>query len=139
MNENDVVNSICWLLEKHGYSVISKKNTYQQGVDITAKHTTSGEMFFVEAKGNTSSKDNTAKFGQPFSNSQVKNHVSAAFFCVAKIREENPCENTRVAIAVPDNTNYRSNLEKIKNTLSVLRVEVIYVSESLAANFDIYN
>lgn len=139
MNENDVIDYACWFLEKHGYSVISKKNTYQQGIDITAKHTTSGEMFFVEAKGNTSSKINTPKFGEPFSNSQVKNHVSAAFFCVAKIREENPCENSRIAIAVPDNKNYRSNLEKIKNALSVLRVEVIYVSESLGANFDVYN
>ena len=65
LTENDVVEAVALYLSGSGYSIESTCTTGQTGVDIVAIETASGRRLRVEAKGGTSSKDHTERFGKP--------------------------------------------------------------------------
>jgi Holliday junction resolvase-like predicted endonuclease len=84
LTEDDVVEAVCQHLQASGYRILSRCATTQRGEDIVAEHP-SGVTLRVEAKGETSSKSVTKRFGKPFDNAQANNHVAKAFYAAAEM------------------------------------------------------
>lgn len=128
MNENDVVKATCKYLKDQGYTILTTCTTNQRGIDITAKNPTTGIEVFVEAKGNTSSKEGSARYGKPYTNSQVFSHTSKGVFACLRLRVQYfDREKQRVILAVPDSQLYRKYLEPvILDNLKTAGVEVLF-------------
>lgn len=71
LSENDVIQLVCAELEQNGYIIEQKLSTNQTGIDIIAI-SPDGVFCGVEAKGATSSKINSSRYGEGFNTSQVK-------------------------------------------------------------------
>lgn len=78
LTENDVVEKLAKYLESKGYNIISSQDTNSRGVDLVAKK--GDQNLYVEAKGGTSSKLHTARFGKPFTKNQIKSHIAGAIY-----------------------------------------------------------
>src|SRR4051794_27602850 len=83
LTENDVVEAVAAHLPSLGYIVEATCTTTQRGIDIVARHGRTGRRLRVEAKGGTSSKDHTDRYGKCFSPGQVVSHVSRALYKAA--------------------------------------------------------
>lgn len=127
ITENEVVQTLSEYLAHQGYRITKQLTTVEQGIDIDALHIASGERLLIEAKGGTSSKEGTARFGKPFSLNQAKNHVAVAFYCAAKMLQKYAQEHARVALAFPDDENHRRIVEDIASSLSNLAIAVYFI------------
>ena len=88
LTESDVIKAVCRFLGSRGYRVTQALNEMQTGDDIVA-WSADGKKIMIEAKGETSSKSHTSRFGKPFSSGQVLDHVSKAFYRAAAYAAEN--------------------------------------------------
>jgi hypothetical protein len=127
--ESDVVNAVCTELQARGYQIIQKLHTTEQGDDIIAsKRTPPVRELHVEAKGETSSRKSSRRYGKPFDSAQIRVHVGQAFYraAVALSREEEDVE-IRAGIALPDTEGHRSIVDKIAPVLGQLGIAVFWV------------
>jgi hypothetical protein len=129
LTENDVVQAVAAYLSKNGYRIESALSTDERGIDIVAINLKTERRLLVEAKGGTSSKDHTARFGSPFNSGQALSHVSRAFYTVAALRQKHAASHDEVALAFPDDSNHRSLVENIGTALQVLGITVFFVSD----------
>lgn len=127
LTENDVVTAVATHLTKQGYHIDKALTTVERGIDIVAKRQSTGERLLIEAKGGTSSKEATARFGKPFTLNQARSHVSVAFYCAAKLYHRHSSENVKVALAFPDDSAHRGLVDDISSALDVLGVGVFFV------------
>lgn len=130
LTENDVVQAVAGYLEGEGYLVVSALSTSQRGIDIVAEHPATKKRLLVEAKGGTSSKEGTANYGNPFTPSQAKTHVSVAFYYAAMLRQKYSVEGAEIALAFPEDKTHRALIEGISSTLNVLGISVFFVDSS---------
>jgi hypothetical protein len=87
--------------------------------------TRGNQTLLVEAKGETSSKAASARYGKPFSPKQVQSHVAKAlYWAAARIGEE----GRSVAIALPNTGEHITAIWPIEHTLSNLGVGIFWVS-----------
>jgi hypothetical protein len=127
--ESDVINAVCAELKSRGYHIQQKLSTTQQGDDIIAvKHMPVRCRLHIEAKGGTSSRKGSKRYGKPFSSAQVRVHVAEAFYKAAEIlsRERRSAE-TRVGIALPDTRLHRKYMKNIQAVLDQLEVAIFWV------------
>ena len=127
LTENDVVTAVAKHLTTRGYCIVNALTTVERGIDIVAKRQPTGETLFVEAKGGTSSKKGTARFGKPFTRNQAKSHVSVALYFAAKLYHRHSSENVKVALALPDDLVHCGLVDDISSVLSMLGVGVFFV------------
>ena len=128
LTENDVVNVLANYLEEKGYSILQNLNTGEQGVDIIAERT--NKILYVEAKGETSSKSHTNRFGKPFTLNQISSHISRAILASMKVISCKPSGNkTKAAIALPDTAGHRKIIDKILPALQKLQITVFWVTK----------
>lgn len=86
-------------------------------------------MLYVEAKGETSSKLGTRRFGKVFNGAQIKSHVSRAILAAFEIISTNPSGlKTQAAIALPDNEGHRKVINKILPALNHSNIRVYFVA-----------
>ncbi len=115
--ESDVINAVCEKLESLGYSIQQKLDTNQKGDDIVAiRHGEKTRKILIEAKGETSSRKNSERFGNRFDGAQVKVHVAEALYKAVQVissLEENDLE-TIVGIALPDSDYHINSIKKIQ-------------------------
>lgn len=130
LTENDVIDAVCDYLERHKYRVENKLTTSEKGVDIVVVHEETGAEFLIEAKGETSSKEGTKRFGKSFNSAQVKVHVAEAFFQAARVLPNGPSTSRRVAIALPDTSLHRNYVGEIRYAIERLGIEVLFVDEN---------
>jgi len=130
LTENDVIDTVCEYLERQKYRVKDKLTTSERGVDIIAVHEETGAEFFIEAKGATSSKEGTKRFGKPFNSAQVKVHVAEAFYQATRLLPNEPSTSKRVAIALPDTSLHRSYWGEIRHGIERLGIETFFVDEN---------
>jgi hypothetical protein len=132
INEDQVITRTVTWLTKNGYSVHGMADTKSTGVDIVAFSERKNEWLLIEAKGNTSSKEGSSRFGKRFTDSQCHSHVSVALYRVAQTRD-NPSamvdRKFRVGIAFGDSPHYRKHVERIRKTLKDLNVLIIWALE----------
>lgn len=126
MDENEVIEALCTHLATLGYNITQRLHTSQQGVDVQARHSASGRMLHLEAKGGTSSREGSARFGKDFTPTQVYDRVAKAIYAALCLRAKYPDRTTdEVALACPDSPQYRKRVELVAPQL-------------LSAGLDIY-
>jgi hypothetical protein len=131
MDENAVVAALCPYLEKNGYEVVQRLHTTQQGVDIIARHSSGREMF-VEAKGATSSREGSARFGRGFSGTQVFDRVAKGVFTALQLRATYRDRTSyEVALAVPDTPGFRKYLKPVLRELTSAGLRIFLVGPEL--------
>lgn len=123
--ENDVVKYCIKYLKGEGYQILSSSDTSQHGYDIVAKK--NNIIFYIEAKGQTSSKEHTNRYGKEFTPNQKWDHVSKAVYTVMKILNEK--ENCMVGIALPLDGTHVNLIEKILPSLQKLEIKILFVNE----------
>lgn len=121
LTESDVIAAVCTYLEANGYEIRQHLTEVERGEDIVAVRGT--ERLVVEAKGETSSKSGSARFGKAFSRGQVHAHIAKALYCAAKPR----VDGTRVAIALPWNAHHEEMVAPIRPALSKLGIATYWV------------
>jgi hypothetical protein len=124
LTESQVINSVCRLLETKGFHVIRQLSESEQGIDIEAVAPDGKTKVSIEAKGETSSKPTTARFGKPFDSKQVFDHVAKAFYCAAR----DGSLGMMAGIALPKNVAHVKCVQKILPALRRLSIEVFWVS-----------
>ena len=65
LTENQVIDAVAAHLAVAGWTIVKKLTTVEQGTDIIAERADPVRRLHVEAKGGTSSKDHTERFGLP--------------------------------------------------------------------------
>jgi len=121
--ESDVISAVCDYLEKNNFKIIQKLNENQKGDDIIAVNNLKKKIY-IEAKGETSSKKGSNRFGKEFNSSQKKAHVSQALYRAIKMKETN---NSLAGMAFPETKEHISLIEPIKKTLQKVGIEVFWV------------
>ena len=129
MDENDVISAVCAHLETNGYEISSRCHTSQRGIDVCAKHKDNGKIVLVEAKGGTSSKLGTNRFGQPYTKSQVFDRVAKGIFTCMQLRADSLSgTDARVILALPNGAWFQEYIASVGSGLSVLNIEVWYAT-----------
>ena len=126
LTENEIIKKTTKYLEDQGYQILQSLNTNEKGVDIVAEK--NGTKIYVEAKGETSSKSNTARYGKPFSKNQVGTHIAVAILAAMKQKDKDKTCN--VAIALPHNENHTGIINNIRNSLRKAEIIVYLVGKN---------
>jgi hypothetical protein len=121
LTEFQVIKSVCSFLRKNGFQIVCSRCEIEHGIDIQAL-TQTGKQVSIEAKGETSSKRSSKRYGKAFNGGQVFDHVSKAFFCAAR-----DGATGLAGVAFPKNDAHVRCVEKILPALRKLRIEVFWV------------
>lgn len=127
--ESQVIEAVCRLLSTRGFSIVQRLPPTRHGVDIIAR--LAGQPpteLWVEAKGATSERIGSKRYGKPFDSAQVNIHVAEAFYTAAK-HVKTPVEQGRrlVAIALPSDDLHRRYIAPIQPALDELSIGVLWV------------
>ena len=125
LTENDILAALVKFLTVKGYTEIEVLTTVQKGIDLKAK-APDGMQLLVEAKGETSSKEHSNRFGKPFDGKQIWTHVSVAIVKTLTTMNEYGDQYT-YGMAFPEN--HRKMLQDLKLPLDKLGITVFIVSE----------
>jgi len=129
LTENAIVDAVAEYLEGKNYQIVQKLTTAQRGIDLIAVQSKTGKRLLIEAKGGTSSRESTNRFGKPFNGGQAKSHVSMAFFYAAMLLQRHSSEGASVGLAFPDDKFHRKLVKGIALALDRLSIRVYFVSE----------
>ncbi|MGB4440916.1 MAG: hypothetical protein WBJ62_01675 [Coriobacteriia bacterium] len=127
LTESHVVDIVCARLESLGWEVTQKLTTTQTGDDIIASR--GDRRICVEAKGATSARENSERFGTPFNSAQVRVHVAEAVYKCLQVLSREPAEHAVLAgLALPANQVHKAQLASVEPMLERLGVAVFWVS-----------
>lgn len=132
LTENDVVKAVVAYLRSNGYRIDQELSTTEHGIDIVGVHERTHRKIFVEAKGGTSSKTNSKRYGKGFTPNQAKNHVAVALYFAARLHETADTKGADIALAFPDDEVHRKLVKNIRKTLRTLGVIVYFVDKDFA-------
>jgi len=129
--ESDVIDAVCKFLNAHGYTTRQHLSTTEKGDDIIVVMDSPPPEIHIEAKGETSSRKNSKKFGEPFNGSQIRHHVAMAIYKCAEVlsRKDTDIE-VRVGMALPGTSGHRTAVEQIIPALEKLGINVFWVDRS---------
>ena len=125
IDENAVVEAVCVRLKREGHSIIRRANTTQRGIDVEAIHITSRQIVLVEAKGATSARPSSARYGSTYNGNQVFDRVAKGVYTVLKIKQDNPW--ARVILALPDQRDFRKRANGVASRLEAVAIEIWYL------------
>ena len=132
LDENAVVDAVCKYLSASGYEIKQRLTTIEQGIDVIAQHPQSKIRVFVEAKGGTSSRKGSERFGKPYTQTQVFDRVAKGIFSCLKLRTEHPDKNTdRVILAIPEKPDYfKKYITTVSSSLDKTGIEVWFAKDN---------
>lgn len=123
ITEDQVVDAVCCDLEAHGWIIVRRATTRQRGADIVARR--NGSELIVEAKGGTSARTTSNRFGEPFDAGQVHSHVGRALVeAMVAISS-----GALGAIALPADRLHTKLVGRMASALERARVHVLWVDE----------
>ena len=130
LTENDVVDAVCEFLKGHGYVIESRCSTTQKGDDIVASGAAATDRrIHIEAKGATSARAGSARYGTPFDSAQVNVHVAETVFKAAQVLSRpKEAADTVAGIALPANALHKSRVKLVEPVLKELGVAVFWVN-----------
>lgn len=129
IDENDVVQILADYLKKNSYKIHQQLATDKAGVDIIAENIITKHWLYIEAKGETSSKSHTNRYGKAFTNGQILNHIAKAVFASMVILSSKPAgDKTKAAIALPATDGHKKQLATIAKSLKALNIKIFWVS-----------
>lgn len=123
LTESQVVAAVCRFLTNNGFRVTQQLSETQHGRDILAFAPTGVRQVSVEAKGATSSKATSNRYGKVFNLGQVRHHVAVAVYCAAR----DVSTGMMAGVAFPQNETHVQCVQEILPALKRLRVEVFWV------------
>jgi hypothetical protein len=127
LSENDVVDAVCSFLVASGYSIQQRRLTTETGDDVrAARSSTPALLLSIEAKGATSARATSVRFGKPFDSAQVRVHVAEAVFKAVQVLSR-PDEDAQAGIALPDNRLHRNLVATVQPILDELGVVLFWV------------
>ncbi len=132
LTENDVVDIVSSELQRRGFKIERQLSTTETGIDIEAT-SPEGVYYGIEAKGATSSKVESSRYGKEFNKSQVKTHIGMAL--IAAFRLKNKRQNAEAVIALPDNANHRALVAEMHKPLSDSGIKVWLVNQKGIENY----
>jgi hypothetical protein len=121
--EKQVVNAVCRFLKKNGFRITQRLATTERGEDIQALAPDGKQRITIEAKGATSSRVESNRYGRPFNSGQVRDHVAKAVYCAARFVST----DTLTGVAFPQNDAHIKCVDRIRPALKRLRIEVFWV------------
>lgn len=130
-SEDEVVHAVCSHLRTSGWGIQSFALAHQHGDDIVA--TRGAERLIVEAKGAGSSKNWSKRFGQPFTRSQVRTHVSVAVHRAMSVWSTGAAQP---ALAFPDDLHHHAMADPIHRVLMQLDIWVFWVGKDGSVTVD---
>jgi len=133
LTENDVVNAVSIFLKGRGYTIQQALTTSQHGIDIEATNSEKRRCF-VEAKGATSSKSASNRYGKEFTASQIKTHVGVALLKSFQTLQLH--KDAEVIIALPNNSGHKSIIASMLIPIKNSGVKIYLVNEN--ASVEIY-
>jgi hypothetical protein len=105
--------------------------TKSHGIDLRVRRE-NGIEISIEAKGNTSSKIGSKRYGLNFNDSQCHDHFSRAFFRAVEMKDKIQSEYSkisRVAMAFGYLGFYKKYADPIRPTLADLEIGVFWIHE----------
>jgi len=133
LTEDDIVDAVCDYLEANGYSIQKRSATTERGDDIVAMKASSGITLYIEAKGETSNRRSSARFGKPFDSAQCRDHVANAFYSAASnFQGADVSKSRRAGIALPKIQRHQDCIAKIQAALDGLQIAIFWVSPDLS-------
>jgi hypothetical protein len=127
MNENQVIEALKKHLLARGYAFVSECSTTMQGIDLVMKK--DNHEIWVEAKGDTSSREGSSRFGMKFNDQQCNDHFSRAFFKSCQMRDEakRSKKDTRIAIAFAHTKHYQKYCDRTNETRKELGIGLFWI------------
>jgi len=131
LDENQVIDIICNHLEKQDYTIEQKLHTTEKGIDIIALNNRDGTRLIIEAKGGTSSRIGSNRYGKPYTKSQLFDRVSKGMYTSLKMYSENIGDSKIItAMAFPDLAEIRKLLEPIKPFFNNLGIKIFLAKQN---------
>lgn len=127
LTENQVIDAVCEFLELNGWQIIERARTTQKGRDIIASK--KGSILKIEAKGETSDHQGSARYGKPFDGAQCRDHVANAFFSAAAALQASGSYELIAGIALPLTPRHQALIGHIKLALNKLEIAVFWVDK----------
>lgn len=130
LNENDVVEAVCAFLEASGFEISQRLLTTQRGEDIIASYPGPPRVSLsIEAKGATSARKDSNRYGLPFTSAQIRVHVAEAVFKSIQILARESSDSCLAGIALPSTKRHRALMDPVQPFLQDLGVRVFWVGE----------
>jgi hypothetical protein len=130
MNENAIVDAVCGRLVGEGCEIVSRCTTTQRGIDVLAR-TAKGQHYYVEAKGGTSTREGSPRFGKAYVPSQIFDRVAKGVFTCLQLRSKHPnTSDERVVLALPDDERFRAYVQSIEPQLRAVAIDVWFISNA---------
>lgn len=126
LDENAVVTAVGKHLTLAGYEIKQQLGTTEHGIDVIAFHPHSNVRVLVEAKGGTSSRLGSKRYGKPYTQNQVFDRVAKGVFTCLQLRTENPDKNmVRVILAIPEKpSHFKRYVASVAPSLESAGIEV---------------
>ena len=121
--EMDVIDAVCSYLRSRGYNIRRRvKKVTDKGNDIEAIAPDCTELY-IEAKGSTSSRKGSARYGKEFNNNQKTDHVAKAVFKALSYVSGKKLGG----IALPDDHEHREIVKEVELALKQVGIRVFFV------------
>jgi len=124
--EDTVIDAVLEHLKEKGYKILLRSTASQQGYDLVAEK--EGKKLYIEAKGQTSSKPGTKRYGKEFNSNQKFDHVSKAILKAMQALEHPGAES---GIALPNDPCHVRLVDSVLPSLKKIGLRVYLVDESL--------
>jgi hypothetical protein len=124
-------------LKARGYTNIAVVNGRTHGDDLRATPPKGNFALHVEAKGQTSSMENSKRFGRPFSHAQIRDHMATAIYKALCMRSQSSRGAKRqIALALPDIPSKRNVYGPVASALRELDIGVFWVAPDRSIKLD---
>lgn len=128
LTENEVIEVIFSFFEKRGFSISQYCSTNEHGSDIIVE-SPNGIPYYIEAKGGTSSKETTNRYGKPFDRRQARTHISVAITkCFQTVQKSS--RKCIVGIALPKDETHLDIIKSIEQPLKKTKIEICFVNKN---------
>lgn len=132
--ENQIVDFVVEHLKTLNHTINQALTTKQKGIDIIST-SLEGTKYYIEAKGGTSAKQDSANFGKTFSNAQVYSHIARAIIKCFQNYENHKDENHYIGMALPKDREHMIILSSIKSSLIKSNIHVILIEEDRSIEY----
>jgi hypothetical protein len=101
--------------------------TIMRGIDLVMKK--GNQEIWIEAKGSTSSRQGSTRFGKVFNDAQCHDHFSRAFFKACQMRDEVKQSNNtvRIAIAFAHTKHFQKYCDRTHETRKELGIALFWI------------
>ena len=126
LDEDFVVGAVCTHLAGRGYEIRQRLTTKQRGIDIIAVK--AAVTWWVEAKGATSTRRGSPRFGSAFDAAQVFDRVAKGVYTALALRGD-PARppGARIGVAFPQLPAFESQIRRVASALREMEITIFLV------------